>query len=382
MQEPSDDDTGRVTGASPATSHARAISSAVFQWATGLREDGAGRVVFSGTREGLPALARLAGPNGAVLLPSDGALEDWRLPSGVRVLSYEGELAVPGDVMHIGRGYEIELQDYLALPFVPVTRSTVVRCLSAEGWAAFAADADEARATGLLIPQLTSRSVVLADRAVIDAAVRGVDVEVNSLTVDDRGEIRRWPVGPPVAADDDALLAPQPARAYFSCFADGGPETVGGPETDGGPETVGGGPLATEALIVERPWLPRYLTALRVAGGEDGETWSLSGFGGTLTGADPDPRARPTGDLLIWRGDEYQLVAGDSGRRFSLGRDTALVVECLLGAATEDDARAAFADAGIAGGADVGGGIGRDIADLRARFAAAGVLLGPDGETR
>ncbi|WP_156122629.1 hypothetical protein [Microbacterium hominis] len=117
-----------------------------------------------------------------------------------RVLTFDGQFDDPGDVMHIGRGYEIELQDYLAVPFVPVTRPTVVSCLTSSAWSAFIEDAEEALATGVFIPQLASHSVVIADRSVIDAAIDGTGVAINRLTIDAHGEMRYRLGGPVVGA--------------------------------------------------------------------------------------------------------------------------------------------------------------------------------------
>ncbi|PPG67576.1 hypothetical protein C5C31_09245 [Rathayibacter rathayi] len=318
-----------------------------------MQSEGTGRVILCQTSDLLAEVDRLAGQQDVVLALAEQGLAERRLPSGALVLPFEGQLVEQGDTIHIGRGYEVELQDYLAIPFVPVTRPTIVRLSSFVNWEAFVADADEAQATGAFIPQMTSSSVVLADRSVLDAVIDQVDVSINRLTVDQAGAVHYWPDAPSVAPIAEFASEPemQPTSAYFA--------NVGGEET--------------EQLIRERPWLRRYLAALRIAGQQGGDTWSVSGFGRTLAGADFDRGARTTGEILIWRDDEYQLVVTDSGRRFNLGRDTAVVIESLLETESLDAAIARITAAGLARQ-----GLERDLADLQRRFAGAGVVLGPE----
>lgn len=348
-----------MTGVVPvegAASPAREISSAVFHWATGTRGTGQGRVLFGETREHLHELTRLSARGDAVLIPAAAEPGAEDLSSGARLLTYQGALTEPGDLMHIGRGYEIEMQDYLSLPFLPITRPMVVRCLSERSWDAFIADADEARSTGRFIPQLAGSSVALADRAVIEATVDRSPVAVTGLTVDRDGEARYGAAAPSVGsvADLHALATELDALT----FLDG----VGGRRIEG--------------RLAERGWLRAYLTALRVVGREGGETWRISGFGGTLTGEDPAPDALRTDNLVIWRDDDHQFVVGGSGRRFALGRDTAIVVEILLASSSLDAARSAIVAAGLDRV-----GLDQDIADLLRRFADRGVTISPGAVT-
>lgn len=332
-------------------SRERRLSSAIFHWATGAAGALNGRVALCTDLEAATSLVQQGEVADTFLVPGHS-----HSPAGgaesPQILTFEGSFREPGDVMHIGRGYEIELQDYLAVPFVPVTRPTVVSCFNSSAWSAFVEDADEALATGIFIPQLASHSVVLADRAVIDAAIDGVDVPINRLTVDSSEGIRYRLGGPVVGTVSSLSLDDQPASAFL--LAEGESEAAG---------------LAVADEFASRPWIRRYLNALRIVGGAEGDTWSVSGFGGVLVDLDLPRNQRRSEHLIIWRGDDYQLVA-DNGRRFSLGRETAIAVESLLEAASFDDAVYVARAAGLGRSS-----MRQELQQLGERFAAVGVRL-------
>ncbi|MFS0894794.1 daptide biosynthesis RiPP recognition protein [Microbacterium sp. 179-I 3D3 NHS] len=345
------DNTDLLDTAAPANadSRERRVSSAVFQWATGVAPASAGRVVLCATDDEVSGLLAHDGLADTFLVPSSS---DAAAPPD-RVLTFEGRFDEPGDVMHIGRGYEIELQDYLAVPFVPVTRPTVVSCLTSSAWSAFIEDAEEAFATGSFIPQLASHSVVIADRSVIDAAIDGTSVAINRLSIDAHGDVRYRLGGPVVGAAGSTDLGDQPASTFL----------VGEEDAAEAGESVA-------AEFAARPWIRRYLTALRIVGGTDGESWSISGFGGALTGAETDRGLRRrSGHLIIWRDDEYQLVA-ETGRRFALGRETAIAVEALLEAPSFEQAVSTARSAGLDRHT-----VPQELRELRERFAAVGVIF-------
>lgn len=111
---------------------------------------------------------------------------------------------------------------------------------------------------------------------------------------------------------------------------------------------IDGPAVAGEALadqFAARPWIRRYLAALRIVGGQGGERWSIAGFGPALFANDIPRSMRRSGHLIIWRDDEYQLVA-ETGRRFKLGRETAIAVQALLEAGTFEQRTTRPADAG------------------------------------
>lgn len=343
------------TTAQAADSRERRVSSAVFQWATGVAPASAGRVVLCATADGLTDVFERDDATDTFLVPSFADSPATTVPD--RVLTFEGQFDEPGDVMHIGRGYEIELQDYLAVPFVPVTRPTVVSCLTSSAWSAFIEDAEEALATGVFIPQLASHSVVIADRSVIDAAIDGTRVAINRLTIDAQGDVRYRLGGPVAGAAGSIDLGDQPASTFLAEQSEAGDV---------------GQVLADQ--FAARPWIRRYLAALRIVGGQGGERWSIAGFGHSLAANDIGRSTRRSGHLIIWHADEYQLVA-ETGRRFKLGRETAIAVEALLEAATFEQAVDTARAAGLTRGT-----VTRELRDLGERFAAVGVNF--DGAER
>lgn len=339
-------------------SRERRLSSAVFRWATGGGRGGQGRVTLCRTPDGLRPLAERGDAGDVYLVPSGHGT----LPSGVapeQVLTFDGTFEEPGDVMHIGSGYEIELRDYLTLPFMAITRPTVVACTTADAWRAFIEDAEEALATGVFIPQLASRSVVLSDRSVIDASIDGTEVAVDRLTIDSAGAVRYRLGGPVVGSTATVDLGDQPAASLLRAEGDA---------PDAG--------TALERELAARPWIRRYLAALRIVGGEDGATWTVSGFGAHLASSEHGHGSgrQDTGHLIAWRGDEYRLIA-ESGRRFQLGRETAVAIECLLQASSRREAVDVARSAGIAPG-----DLERRLEELRARLGTVGVSIGLSGE--
>ncbi len=272
-----------------------------------------------------------------------------------QLLAVEGWLGSPGDLMHIGGGYEIELMDYLVAPFVPVTRPTIIACLASAAWHAFIDDAEDARASGAFLPQLTARAAVLADADLIEAAAASTAVETRRLTVDRHGQVRYRLGGATSASAAMIDLGAQSAATLLR----------------GDGEPAGSGAELADA-IAARPWISRYLAALRLAGASGGEPWRVVGFGCDPLGRDADEVFRRSRHLLAWRGDDYRLAL-DNGRRFALGREAAIAVDCLLEASSWDEAVLAVRDAGIAGRDGV-----RELRDLHTRLVAAGASLSFD----
>ncbi|MDF2560546.1 MAG: hypothetical protein K0R99_1992 [Microbacterium sp.] len=346
---------GSVGGSAP--SHEKRLSAALFRWATGDSRAVAGRVMLCGTLEAFHGIASRGNAADVYLVPSGHS----RLPDGVdhgQVLTFDGRFDEPGDVIHIGNGYEIELKDYVALPFMPVTRPTIVACTTSTAWRALIEDAEEALAHGVFIPQLASPATVLSDRVVLDAAIEGTSVGIDRLTIADPGSVRYRLGGAVAGTVATADLRDQSASVVL--------------ESDGEPSGSG---LDLEKQLAARPWIRQYLTALRVAGGKDGGTWKISGFGDRLTASEGGPGARTSAHLIIWRGDEYRLVA-ESGRRFLLDRESAVAVDSLLRSSSRREAIDAAREAGL-----LRSNLEAELDHLCRRLAAVGVVLEPsEGE--
>lgn len=336
-------------GRAAAGSRERRLSSAVFQWATGRADADAGRVALSASRDVLADVLSQDGIADVYLVPDDDASR--RATDVAQVLTFDGPFARPGDVMHIGSGYEIELKDYLAVPFTPITRPTIISCTTSAAWQAFIEDADEALATGVFIPQLASPSAVLADQSVIDAAIDDTAVAINRLTIDAKHGVRYRPGGPVIGSTRSIDLDDQPVPAFL--------------RAEGERRDAGDAPARE---LAARPWIRRYLAALRIVGGTAGETWSFSGFGADLTGDAVDRRRRASGHLIAWRGEDYQLIA-ESGRRFALGRETAIAIESLLESPSIEQALDSVRAAGVTRPR-----LRQELDELSIRLAAAGVM--------
>lgn len=327
-------------------SQARITAEAFLQWASNRRGTLGGRVVLVADERDVDAVTIHLSEADVVLAPGSAPAPT----DGPMILHYDGRLIEPGDVVRFGDDYELELQDYLSIAFLPVARPTIVHLGDAEGWAAMLADADAARAIGYFLPQLGSRTVVLADAAYLGAPVGKPPAVPERFQVDLDGVLR-------LGIDGRAL----------------GPiGTV--PSTDFGLERPASDALAslgvdTDDELQRRPWFGRYLAALRLLSDTGPSTWA-SGFGRHLLpglGADP---ARATPLVLVHGGDGHQLVDLASGRRFTLDLPSAEAAEALL--ETGDVTRAARALGSVHPKA-------RDLdARLRsfsAEFAAAGIDL-------
>jgi hypothetical protein len=338
-------------------SHERRLSAAMFRWATGDSGGVSGRVMLCGTLEAFHGIARRGSAADLYLVPSGSST----LPDGVdpgQVLTFDGRFDEPGDVMHIGNGYEIELKDYLALPFMPITRPTIVACTTSTAWRALIEDAEEALAQGAFITQLTSPATALCDRVVLDAAIARTSVEIGRLSVATPASVR-YRLGGAVAGSVATVdLRDQPASVVL--------------RSDGEARDTG---LDLAEELAVRPWIRQYLAALRVVGGEEGGTWKISGFGDRLTNSESGPGPRTSAHLMIWRDDQYMLVA-ESGRRFQLDRESAVAVDSLLRSSSRHEAIITAREAGLARS-----NLEAEFDNLRRRLAAAGVVVElPDGE--
>lgn len=289
------------------------VATAVHEWISGQR-DAHERFFFAGTAGTATAFAAHATERDVIFVPEDDVAPDTGRATEIL---YRGALRDPGDELRVA-GRSIELQDYAAAAFVDVLGPTVVRFLDVGGWRAFLEDADLARETGVLPPQLRDPRMQLADRAVL---LEPLSVEVpRSFASDGDGRVRYGPQGADLGRIEDAAVYrdPQPRIA-----------------------ALGGVVPVAEAIeaIAARPWLARLicLADLRRALPPDQGYVPVSGFGVTLVDdgrADAEPLAR---DPFILFDDTDPLLAdGVSRRRFRLDLPTARVVEIVQTSASEE----------------------------------------------
>ncbi|NQX27115.1 hypothetical protein HQQ81_07085 [Microbacteriaceae bacterium VKM Ac-2854] len=330
----------------------RLVSDAVLQWATGEPVQRPGladttrivaRIVDPRHEEGIAALLDARD----VLLHPSNSDTRARPDGGPLRIDYDGRLEEPGDVAWIS-GMKVQLQDYASIPFLPLSGATIARIRDATGWSAFLEDADAARASGVLVPQLLGSAVAIGGlpaRPSGDGRVAAVEIDgdgVARLGVD--GAILGGLADP--AELGSALDRSRPALDRLAAI---------------------GGDLVGD--VGRRPWLGLYRAALAFAGPDaSGRSWSVSGLGGSLH-PDGDATEVTRDDLLLLHRDsERVLVEPRTLRRFSLSPATALVVECVLATANDEAAVERLASSGTAADATV-------IARLVDRLRLDGITL-------
>ncbi len=300
--------------------------TAFEQYVSGRRALGDGAVFFLETATHLADVLREAERNDVVFTPSRSTSFAQE-----NVMECGGRFREPGDRLVLDAHHVVELQEYVAAPFLSIVSPTVIRQGSAEGLAAFLSDADTARDDGIFVGQLLSPMATLESRAsfLASAACGGGLVRVH-VTAD--GEYRDGP--------DGALLGQVgDARAEVRVAADG----VGG---RGRPFARIMDPRVLDADLDDRPWFGRYLAALdalRDWRGSRGRP-TISGFGGHLIRALDESAAFPvvvSADaplLMTDDGEEYVLVDPHRRIHLRLGIDAARATECLLATGDESSA--------------------------------------------
>jgi hypothetical protein len=301
----------------------RGVARAVLQWVTGDRVD-ARRVVRLADRRWRGAVEPLLGPEDVLLLPSESVTDDDETREAptcdcAAVLDYRGGLDEPGDVAWFGE-LRVQTEDYASIAFLPVTGATTARLRDANGWQAYLEDADAARASGRLVPQLLGAAVAVSGLPLTDDPAAG---PVAAVDVGRDGVATLGPDGLVLgdARDPDGLAAALD-RSYrpLDRLA-----------------ALGGG-VADD--IARRPWLALYRAGLAFAAADDtGPAWSVVGLGTSLR-PDGEVTTLTRSDLiLLHRGDERVLVEPRTLRRFALAPATAVVVERLLSDGPDDEPR-------------------------------------------
>ncbi|MFK0007998.1 daptide biosynthesis RiPP recognition protein [Paenarthrobacter sp. NPDC090520] len=291
-------------------SQQQTIAAAVDQWVTGIPGRIPGHVVFAEN----PAHAGYAkdlAVEGSVVLVVDGDADD---PDIVLV---KGSFDEPGGELLVGGTLNLEIQDYVALPFVNLVGATVVRITGLEDQQAFFDDADEARSSGHFIVQLTEVNAVLSERGLLGGH-GSLNRSLSRIHITADGTILNGPYGTVIGWAGDPLhdlrikavpLKPESAVASISDAAE------------------------MRAQLSDRPWIPRYLAAL--------DAWKfilrdhhadtrLVGFGLSLYGAtESHNHPLPGAPFILERHGEYRLLDTKTGRLFKIGADAATLIEAI-----------------------------------------------------
>lgn len=293
-----------------ALSQQQAIAAAVDQWVTGIPGRIPGHTVFV-ENAGHSSYAKEIAGDGSVVLVIDGDADDPDL------VTVKGRFDESGEELLVDGSLSIEIQDYLAVPFISLVGPTVVRFAGQDDWQSFFDDADEARQSGHFVRQLTEVNAVLAERALL-AGHGNPDSKLARIHITANGTILSGPSGTVIGWVGDDL---QDIRARATPLK---PESSIASLTHA-PEVV--------AALNNRPWVPRYLAALdawKFIGPEQRAGTRLVGFGLSLYGAtESHGLPLPNAPFILERQGEHRLLDTNTGRVFTIGRDAAVLMEAI-----------------------------------------------------
>ncbi|MGP0223293.1 daptide biosynthesis RiPP recognition protein [Paenarthrobacter sp. NCHU4564] len=288
----------------------QATAAAVDQWITGIPGRIQGPAIFVENPDHAPYAKKLADRDTTVLVLGGDAGDHTIVP-------VSGAFAETGEELLIDGSLSLEIQDYVAIPFINLVGVTVVRMTTREDWQAFFDDADAARSSGHFIQQLTEVNAVLAERALLSGLATH-SLVMPRLHITGDGRILNGPYGTRIGQVGDPLhelrlrsLALHPESSVAAVSEPGD----------------------IRRLLRERPWLPRYLAALdawKFIPREERAATQLVGFGLSLYGAlDSSSTASPDAPFILHRGGEHTLLDPKTGRLFKIGKDAATIVEAV-----------------------------------------------------
>ncbi|BCW49983.1 daptide biosynthesis RiPP recognition protein [Arthrobacter sp. StoSoilB13] len=284
------------------------IAAAVDQWITGISGRIPGRTIFVENSEHVPYAKKLAGEE-CVVLVLNGDADDERL------VPVQGTFDAAGEELLVNGTLSLEIQDYVAIPFVNLVGVTLVRITSDDDWLAFFDDAEEARRSGHFIRQLIEVNAVLAERGLLtgqscqDLARLHIAADGTVLSGPYGAKIGR--IGDPFSDLQRRSLALQPESSIASIRD----------------------PRSVRESLAARPWIPRYLAALdawKFISREDRASTQFVGFGLSLYGASTNGELpSPGAPFIIRHGGEHSLLDTQSGRVFKVGIDAATIIEAI-----------------------------------------------------
>ncbi|WP_246036217.1 daptide biosynthesis RiPP recognition protein [Sinomonas susongensis] len=322
------------------------------QWITGIPGRIPDHVIFVENPKHSQYAREIAGERSLVFV-LDGVESD-----GI-VVPVAGYLEPAGEELLVDGRLSLEIQDYLAIPFLNLVGPTIVRTTTPEDWSAFFDDAGEARTSGHFVSQLSEANAVLAERGFLGGSV-DADSPLARLHIASDGAVFNGVNGTRLGRVGDSLIKLRDRNAALR------PESV--------LASAGDVEVLRESLL-SRPWIPRYLAALQAwqfITREDRPNVSLVGFGSSVYGAAPTVTLpSPSAPFIIQRAGEHVLLDTKSGRRFKIGPDAAAIVEAL---SNMRDVQAAAS--AVARSVGVSTGVAEKSAEaIRARFDQLGIDL-------
>ncbi|MEO7127021.1 MAG: daptide biosynthesis RiPP recognition protein [Nakamurella sp.] len=315
-------------------------------WFTGMMPDGIDRaeVVLVATADSPPDAAAII-EQSIMISPTDGfetdadSLFDSHRRS-VRVLrqvapamspgscdEFSGALR-PGEELYFGDGLGVRIRNYGVADFESLDVPTAFIISDDDDFSAYLRDADTAWNSGAFAPYVTHQSALIANLACLGGAGDAAG-PLNRLYVDDDGIARTSPVGRGLGALEDGL------QALHRRWQRGNAVSVW-PDTVGLEDVVSDGDRV--AAFSERPWIGRYvsaLRALRVARATGRVAQQVSGFSARLTPGLPLSEApdRVDAPVLARFGAIYRAL--DPVGRAQIGLDPGQLraLELVLGGA-------------------------------------------------
>ncbi|MDO6144884.1 daptide biosynthesis RiPP recognition protein [Paenarthrobacter aurescens] len=291
-------------------SQQQSIGAAVDQWITGVPGRIPGHVIFVENPVHAGYAKTLAGEGSTVLVLNGDKADDG-------IVAVSGSFDIAGEELLVDGSLSLEIQDYVAIPFVNLVGVTVVRVTTEEDWQAFFDDAEEAMLSGHFVQQLTEVNAVLAERALLSGVARD-NLLLTRLHITQDGAVRTGPYGTTIGTVSDSLADLRVRAASLR------------------PESAVAAvhyPWDTQDSLAAKPWIPRYLAALdawKFIPREDRANTSLVGFGISLYGANPsDGLAPANAPFILKTAAEHNLLDTRTGRLFKIGADAAAIIEAV-----------------------------------------------------
>lgn len=318
-------------------SQQQSIAAAVDQWITGVPGRIPGHVIFVENPQHADYAKTLAGEGSAVLVLNGDKADDGIVP-------VSGSFDAAGEELLVDGTLSLEIQDYVAIPFVNLVGVTVVRITTEEDWQAFFDDAEEAIRSGHFVRQLTEVNAVLAERQLLSGATKD-NLLLARLHITWDGSIKTGSYGTKIGKVGDSLpdirvraISLSPESAVASVYY----------------------PWDIQDSLAAKPWIPRYLAALdawKFISREDRAETRLVGFGVSLYGATlSDGLPSRSAPFILKKASEHTLLDTSTGRLFKIGTDAAVIIEAVsnmrdIKAAATVVAPALKISAGVAEGA-------------------------------
>ncbi|MFJ6537877.1 daptide biosynthesis RiPP recognition protein [Paenarthrobacter sp. NPDC091711] len=291
-------------------SQQQSIAAAVDQWITGVPGRIPGHVIFVENPEHAGYAKSLAGEGSTVLVLNGDKADEG-------IVTVSGSFDAAGEELLVDGTLSLEIQDYVAIPFVNLVGVTVARITTKEDWQAFFDDAEEAISSGHFVQQLIEVNTVLAERGLLSGAAKD-NLLLTRLHITGDGSVRTGPYGTKIGKVGDSLpdirvraVSLRPESAVAAVYY----------------------PWDIQDSLEPKPWIPRYLAALdawKFIPREDRANTNLVGFGVSLYGAtlkDGVPSA--SAPFILKRAAEHTLLDTKTGRLFKIGVDAAAIVEAV-----------------------------------------------------